>query len=181
MALASSGTISIGGSTANRSINLELDRSATATSSLGESALRTLAGVSSGAISMSNFHGKSNAWTATVTVGVQSVGGGKNNPTTYRYGYQTLSPAHGSISDTTCDKISNATIQRTRWNSQLNQLSFRVSGSHSNSGWTTFKVGSSTYNRSSATYTNGGSYTAWVWSTSSNPYGTSGTKTIEVA
>ena len=59
MALASSGTLSIGGSTAGRSINLELSRSATATSSLGETALRDLAGVSSGAISMSNFHGKS--------------------------------------------------------------------------------------------------------------------------
>lgn len=60
MPLVSSGEISIGGSTANRSINLELGRSATATSSLGESALRTLAGVSSGAISLSDFYGKSN-------------------------------------------------------------------------------------------------------------------------
>jgi hypothetical protein len=60
MALATSGTISIGGTTANRSINLELGRSATATSSLGESALRTLAGSSSNtAISMSEFYGKS--------------------------------------------------------------------------------------------------------------------------
>ena len=61
MTLASSGEISIGGSTANRSINLELGRSATATSSLNESALRTLAGVSSGAISLSSFYGKANA------------------------------------------------------------------------------------------------------------------------
>ena len=37
MALATSGTMSIGGSTANRSINLELGRSATATSSMGNS------------------------------------------------------------------------------------------------------------------------------------------------
>jgi hypothetical protein len=61
MPLVSSGEISIGGSTTNRSINLELGRSATATSSLNESALRTLAGVASGAISLSNFYGKSNA------------------------------------------------------------------------------------------------------------------------
>jgi hypothetical protein len=59
MALASSGQISIGGSTADRSINLELGRAATATSNLNESALRSLAGVSSGAISLSNFYGKS--------------------------------------------------------------------------------------------------------------------------
>jgi len=61
MPLVSSGEISIGGSTANRSINLELGRSATATSNLNESALRTLAGVASGTISLSNFYGKSNA------------------------------------------------------------------------------------------------------------------------
>jgi hypothetical protein len=60
MALASSGTMSIGGTTSTRSINLELVRAQNATSSMGESALRTLAGVSSGAISISNFYGKSN-------------------------------------------------------------------------------------------------------------------------
>lgn len=59
MALVSSGTISIGGTTTNRSINLELGRSATATSSLNETDLRNLAGVSSGTISLSNFYGKS--------------------------------------------------------------------------------------------------------------------------
>ena len=62
MALESSGTISIGGSTTNRSINLELGRSATATSSLNESDLRTLANVSSGTISLSDFHGKSSQY-----------------------------------------------------------------------------------------------------------------------
>jgi hypothetical protein len=61
MPLNSSGAISIGGSTSGQSINLELGRSATATSSLNETALRTLAGVASGAISLSNFYGKSNA------------------------------------------------------------------------------------------------------------------------
>jgi hypothetical protein len=60
MALNSSGPISIGGSTAGQSINLELNRSATATSSLNEAALRTLAGIASGQISLSNFYGKSN-------------------------------------------------------------------------------------------------------------------------
>jgi len=60
MPLVTSGSISIGGSTTNRSINLELGRSATATSSLGETTLRNLAGVSSGAISLSSFYGKSN-------------------------------------------------------------------------------------------------------------------------
>lgn len=60
MPLVSSGEISIGGSTTDRSINLELGRSATASSNLNETALRNLAGVSSGAISLSSFYGKSN-------------------------------------------------------------------------------------------------------------------------
>ena len=55
MALETSGTLSIGGTTTNRSINLELGRSATATSSLGETDLRDLAGIASGTISISNF------------------------------------------------------------------------------------------------------------------------------
>jgi hypothetical protein len=50
---------------------LELGRAATATSSLNEEALRTLAGVASGAISLSNFYGKSNVppYPANVFVG----------------------------------------------------------------------------------------------------------------
>ena len=68
MTLATSGTMSIGGTTTDRSINVELGRSATATSSLGETDLRSLAGVSSGAISMSNFYGAANyQWVVTVT------------------------------------------------------------------------------------------------------------------
>jgi len=61
MTLATSGEISIGGTTANRSINLELGLSATANSSLNQTNFRSLAGVTGDAtqISMSNFYGKS--------------------------------------------------------------------------------------------------------------------------
>lgn len=55
MTLQSSGAISLG------NVNTELGRSATATISLGETAVRTLAGVSSGAISLSSLYGKSSA------------------------------------------------------------------------------------------------------------------------
>jgi hypothetical protein len=69
--MVSTGPISIGGSATsgglNQSINIELGRAATATSSLNESALRTLAGVPSGAISLSNFYGKSNAFAFTIS------------------------------------------------------------------------------------------------------------------
>jgi hypothetical protein len=71
MPINQSGPVSIGGATTGQSINLELGRVATATSSLNEEALRTLAGVASGAISLSNFYGKSNVppYPANVFVG----------------------------------------------------------------------------------------------------------------
>lgn len=71
MTMVSTGAISIGGSATcgslNRSINIELGRAATATSNLNEAALRTLAGVPSGAISLSNFYGKSNSFAFTIS------------------------------------------------------------------------------------------------------------------
>lgn len=61
MTLNSSGPISLGGSTAGQSINLELGQAATATVSLNDANVRTLAGVASGAIVVpTDFYGKSN-------------------------------------------------------------------------------------------------------------------------
>ena len=51
MALPASGPLSI------NNINVELGKSGTTTSSLGQTDFRTLAGVASGTISMSNFYG----------------------------------------------------------------------------------------------------------------------------
>lgn len=72
MPLNSSGSISMGGSVVGQSINLELGRSATAQSSLNDSSLRALAGISTGQISLSHFYGKtlgSSSSIITVTVG----------------------------------------------------------------------------------------------------------------
>jgi hypothetical protein len=167
MTLASSGTLSIGGSTANRSINLELGRSATATSNLNETDLRTLAGVASGTISISDFYGKSASLDVqTVTVGVYVA-----KATTY-YGYGL---AGGSISDGTFNPKSGASITRLEWVS-TGTLSFSLSGSYTNADWTTveFTGGGGTYsfNRTAASYTNNGYATTWNWSTGTNPFGT---------
>jgi hypothetical protein len=66
MALNSSGPISLGGTTAGQSIEKELGNPGTYTISLNDTAVRSLAGVPSGAIAMpTNFWGKSTtlAWT----------------------------------------------------------------------------------------------------------------------
>lgn len=59
MALVLSGALSMGGSTADRSINCELGLSGTAQISLNDAAVRGLAGVPSGAISIDDFYGAS--------------------------------------------------------------------------------------------------------------------------
>ena len=176
MALESSGTMSIGGSTTGRSINLELDRSATATSSLGESALRTLAGVASGAISISDFYGASNAIDVqTVTAAVS----GTYGSSFYFQGYR--SGQYGSISDGTFDGRSGATITDF-YSSHVygtNNLFFKISGVYTNAGFTTLNLNGVNYSRTSATFTTGSDYTQWQWtSVGSNPWGvTSGTVT----
>lgn len=70
MTMVSTGPISLGGSATtgglNQSVNTELGRSSTATISMNEIAVRTLAGVPSNAISMSNFYGKSIGFAFTI-------------------------------------------------------------------------------------------------------------------
>jgi len=67
MALNSTGAISLGGSTTGQSVAVELGQSATAAISLNDSAVRTLAGAVSGAISMSSLRGKSSSGSQSYT------------------------------------------------------------------------------------------------------------------
>jgi hypothetical protein len=69
MALNLSGPISIAGTTAGQSIQIELNGNGTTQMSLNDASVRTLAGVPSGAIIMpTNFYGKSNRVTAAATI-----------------------------------------------------------------------------------------------------------------
>jgi len=61
MPLNSSGPLSMGGPVAGQSIDLELGRAASTQIGLDETPVRTLAGVLSGTIGLSNFYGKANA------------------------------------------------------------------------------------------------------------------------
>jgi hypothetical protein len=56
------------GQIAISNISTELGRASTATTSMGETAARNLAGVASGQISMSNFYNKSSAYVFTQTI-----------------------------------------------------------------------------------------------------------------
>lgn len=69
MALNSSGKISLAGSTTGESIAVELGLGATSQISLNDTAVRTLAGKSSGQIEMpTDFYGKANAFVVNVTL-----------------------------------------------------------------------------------------------------------------
>ncbi len=76
MTLNASGPLSFGGATTGQSINLELGVSATATASINSTSFRTLAGVASGQISVSNFYGKSNSIGWVAYLGQKNVAGG---------------------------------------------------------------------------------------------------------
>lgn len=68
MALNSSGPISLAGTTAGQSIQVELGGNGTTQVSLNDTAVRTLAGVPSGQISLNTFYGKANAVTINLTI-----------------------------------------------------------------------------------------------------------------
>jgi hypothetical protein len=99
MTMNSTGQISLGGSTVGQSINLEILQSATASVSLNTSAVRALAVVPTGAISIGDVYGKTytrygtatgsfNRSTATATI---TISAGQPNAAFYIYAYYTTS------------------------------------------------------------------------------------------
>ena len=102
MTMVSSGEISIGGSATsgglNRSINVELGLSPTASTSLNQANVRTLAGVPSGTISLSNFYGKSNY--LPTQRGIMAFGSNFISPGVHSYANLISSSTGGTSSDT---------------------------------------------------------------------------------
>jgi hypothetical protein len=116
MALPSTGPLSMS------QVNTELGRSSTATISLNESAVRTLAGVPSGAISFQNLRGKS-----ALSVSATSVSGFNsgfafsgpvstdNTSTTVTGGASPFTFSWARISGSTVPQVSSSTAQNPNW------------------------------------------------------------------
>jgi hypothetical protein len=128
MAINASGQLSLGGATVGQSINLELSNLATATITMNDTNVRNLAGVASGAISLSNFYGKSaaldymwmyltnfnasTAWVGTtkkITYSTDTVAAGVTPVNVTNQGYiwssKTIATIYGGYSDANSNKL----------------------------------------------------------------------------
>ena len=180
MTLASSGIMSLGGSTATRSVNLELGRSATASINMNETAVRSLAGVSSGSYGINSFYGKSSAvHSSTFSPAFEAHFIPPISNFFYYSGFGTLTtgtitddtfPNSGTFSDGTTTHSANAVIMTSleafsSGNSTTSSsIALRLrtsSGGIANGGWTTMEVYANTtgtgtpllsLNRTDATY-----------------------------
>lgn len=166
MALQSSGQISLD------DLHVEAGGTSGTQCSMNDSDIRGLIGLSSAnQAAMNAFYGASSAWSATMTVG-SFIG--------QFFGYNP-SFSMGSMSDTTIDLISNAPIASLYF-SGGQHVNFLLTGNIPNSGWSTLTIGSTVFTRASASYVYQFGQTYFTWSgLSTNPFGTSGTKTITMA
>ena len=128
----------------------------------------------SGAISLTNFFGavkETSTDNYTITIGSRNIG------FFLAYGFASAATGFqmGAISANTIGFSGfNVTIEGVYWTA--NKIFFRASTNPGNSGWTSMTVGSTTFNRTDATYVSG-TIATWSW-TSSNVMGTSGTQTV---
>jgi len=174
MALQSTGFIRLAGNDTGRSVAKELNLGTsgvhTPTISLGQNNVRALAQrTGSVSVGLGHLRGKSAGEVQTVTVGVWAIPNAYF--TSYYYGYR-QSPSTGSISDGTLGVASNRTIAGFHWN-DITNLGLYLSGSASNSGWTTVTINGIALSRSSATFMTVSGNSRWLWmSQTTNPFGT---------
>jgi len=141
----------------------------------------------SGQIKITDFYGAADQlWSTTVTNGYHSVAGFitvfyrgfKSGTSNDNFWVNSINI--GSASDTTVDFLSSSNLivlgeyMIGADTGTTGVLVFEVQGTHSNSGFTTLQVGGVDYNRTSASYTQGGNNARWEWNTASgaNPFGT---------
>jgi len=178
MALPSSGALSL------NQMHTEVGGTSGTTVGLNDSDVRGLISKASGAqMSFSEWYGASAAsdWSATMTVGYASVF------KTYNYGYYVgdiITSAYGSVTDSTVDNYSGASLRQLGYTGGLGSVVLQISGNNANSGWSTLTVGSATFSRGSALYQyiSSNNYSQWTWSSiTTNPFGASGgTKSVSL-
>lgn len=139
-------------------------------------------------IGMANFGGGGGGGdTQIVTVGTS------NLSTIFYYGWGDVTLAGGStgtgttgspmgsINDGTSNIFSGAIISCLSHGGLTPAVRFVIEGLYPNSGFTTMKVGATSYDRASVTtYSQGSDYTSWVWNTATNPFGTTNGVNITV-
>lgn len=171
MALNATGPISLGGSTTGQSVNLELGKSATAQISMGDAAVRSLIGVSSGAVAMpTNFWGKSKGFTYT---GTMTQGTAVDGSFTY-YGF-----SRGNFGSLSPDDTTITTLQKFYTGSQwFLSVNFAVPAGTPQNFWTTLTIGGTfSINSSSASaFLNGNT---WEFA-NTNPSVLTGSGTLSV-
>lgn len=185
MALQTSGQISL------NDLHVEAGGTTGTQASMNDSDIRGLVSAAANSqMTFSSFYGASSSlYSATMTVGTYIVTGdyGSNN-----YGFNDASESGvfgsndwGSLTSRDASNFSNsgATVEHLAHNSFSNIVRLMISDNTTiaNSGWSTMTVGSTSFSRTSATFSTSaggqGNKATWQWS-ASNPFGTSGTKSI---
>ena len=158
-------------------IHVEAGGSSGTTASINDSDIRGLISKASGVLmSFSDWWGASAAYfTGTMTVGAFTFS--PSGPTHYGYTSGAFSGSTGSLSPTSDSNFqSGANIIQLNWTP--NTVRLRIDSTATNSGWDNLVVDSTSFARSSATFNS--TQNDWTWSTSTNPFGTSGTISISI-
>ena len=187
MALQSSGQISL------NDLHVEAGGTSGTQASMNDTDIRGLLNAAANSqMTFSSFYGASAGYSPTMTVGSFILTGdyGSNN-----YGFNDGSESDvfstndwGSLTSRDASSFSNsgATVEHLAYNSFLNIVRLIISDNTTiaNSGWSTMTVGSTSFSRTSASFTTAiggqGNKATWQW-TASNPFGTSGTKSISIS
>lgn len=115
----------------------------------------------------------------TITVGTASVQGNKFAPSTNYYGYGTGNLIYGSISSDSLQLWEDGVIVSLSWTDYFQQILLHVTATNpANSGFTTMKIGSTSFTRTAASYNNYTTSHSWAWnSITTNPFSAVGTNT----
>ena len=189
MALQSSGQISL------NDLHVEAGGTSGTQASMNDSDIRGLVSAAANSqMTFSSFYGASADYSTTMTVGSLIITGDYGSSS---YGFNDGSESgifsayndFGSLTSRDASSFSNsgATVEHLAYNSFIDGVRLIITDNTTiaNSGWSTMTVGSTSLSRTSATFSTGtggqGNKATWQWTSTSNPFGTSGTKSISIS